>query len=130
MVSAYNNFNNNKAPKYDLNNNEALLSEGLSSQYYDLINRSLDSNQSTKLNKKFQQPNFSLDHNLVQAKIQKKPLVKIHSQIMTNDRVRVGPTEIVLKQNQAPIDNQVMNGLDSHQRMTLVKLLHTTMDAT
>ena len=133
--------------KYDLNNNEAVLSEDRSSQYYDLINRSLiDSTDkmSNKMNSiKFQQPSFSLNSGVAQTVNRKKPLVKILTTSMTNDLVRVNPNEVTLKSdmNNTPIttENQFdaaqlrsqVNAVDNaSQRMTLVKLLHTTMDAT
>lgn len=138
--------------RYDINNNET-LSEELSSQYFELINRSLDSNQPVEksrlsanienltpskqqMNSKFQQPNFSLNTSLPIQKVQKKPLIKINSQVITNDVVRVNTNEVILKNTQdtnqydMSIRSGQNNSMDPHQRMTLVKLLHTTMDAT
>ena len=92
---------------------------------------------------KFQQPSFSLNSGVAQTVNRKKPLVKILTTSMTNDLVRVNPNEVTLKsgmnntsittENQfdaAQLRSQVNAVDNASQRMTLVKLLHTTMDAT
>lgn len=141
--------------KYDLNNNatEAVLSEERSSQYYDIINRSLadpTDKMSNKMNGKFQQPYFSLNSGMGGMIVnRKKPLVRVNTPNMTNDLIRANSNEIVLNninknsnlntpittENQFDSALQLRanntNAVDSaSQRMTLVKLLHTTMDAT
>lgn len=137
--------------KYDLNNN----AEERSSQYYDIINRSLadptDKMSNNMNGVKFQQPYFSLNSGMGGMIVnRKKPLVRVNTPNMTNDLIRINSNEIVLNNHinknsnlNTPIttENQFdsalqlrennTNALDSaSQRMTLVKLLHTTMDAT
>lgn len=142
--------------KYDLNNNatEAVMSEDRSSQYYDMINRSLADPSDKVINKmngiKFQQPYFSLNSGMGGMMVNRnKPTVRVNTSNMTNDLIRVNSNDIVLNNNIkngnliTPIttENQFdsalqmrannNNAVDSaSQRMTLVKLLHTTMDAT
>lgn len=138
---------NSPSANYDLNNNDTINNNNiknepimgeLGNQYFELINKSLSNQQDnqTRFNNsqlKFQQPNFSLNSNFGQN-VKKKPLVKINSTTMTNDLIRVNPNDILLKNPQSnehyhdPMSAQ--HCLDSNQRMTLVKLLHTTMDAT
>lgn len=131
----------------------------LSKEYYDLLHKNNDqktldiknhennniSSLRSNLNGqvKFQQPNFSLNQHQKSLESQtkvlhKKPLVKIHSTNMTNELIRVNTKELVLKSPNLGLNDPAVanknaiqqNSLDINQRMTLVKLLHTTMDAT
>ena len=129
--------------KFDFNNNET-LSDDLSSQYYELLNKSepqpQQQHQQAKLfnvqtcsQVKFQQPNFLNSSSLQQQQqplIKKKPLVKINSTVITNDLTRVNSNDLILDPMNRPGSSQERNLIDNHQRMILVKLFNTTMDAT
>ena len=128
--------------KFDFNNNET-LSDELSSQYYELLNKSEpqpQQQQQTKLfnvqtcsQVKFQQPNFLNSHSLQQQQqqlIKKKPLVKINSTVITNDLTRVNANDLIMESSNRSGSSQERNIIDNHHRMILVKLMHTTMDAT
>lgn len=73
---------------------------------------------------KFQQPNFLVNH---AGSVVKQPLIKIHPTPMSNESVLISSKDLLLKNTDG---SATQASLDHHQRMTLVKLLHTTMDAT
>ena len=147
-----NDLNNNNNDIINLNESETTHKSNIDTNNVNTTNRFLShaeilvNQKFSSAQSKFQQPSFTLNSNPSIQKLQqqKRQLVKINSATLTNETLKLSPVALMAMGQESSADfdptirsahntnsNQPNNlTLDNHHRMILVKLLHTTMDAT